>query len=259
MICPHCNATIPEGSLFCENCGSRLVAAGDTEANTQPQGEYQPADQQNVDYGQSADMQAYSQPMEQQAYNQQSFGQQAGYEQQVDAQVDYSQPVETQAYYSQPADQRQAYGQQQYAQQPFDQQQYTQQPGQQYSQQPYSQQQYGQQAYGQQQYNQQPYGQQPYQQPYGQAAGVVPAGAKSKIAAGLLGIFLGSLGIHKFYLGYTKAGVIMLAITLVAGILTFGIAAAVMSIIGLIEGIMYLVKSDWEFYQTYEVGEKQWF
>ena len=66
---------------------------------------------------------------------------------------------------------------------------------------------------------------------------------KEKLVAGLLGILLGSLGIHKFYLGYTKEGVIMLLVSL----LTCGIGAFVMEIIGLIEGIMYLVKSDEEF------------
>lgn len=80
-------------------------------------------------------------------------------------------------------------------------------------------------------------------------------GTKNKIAAGLLGIFLGSLGIHKFYLGYTKSGIIMLLVSL----LTFGFGAFVMEIIGLIEGIIYITKSDEEFYNTYEANEKQWF
>ena len=38
---------------------------------------------------------------------------------------------------------------------------------------------------------------------------------KSKLVAGLLGIFLGGFGVHKFYLGYTKEGIIMLAVWLV--------------------------------------------
>lgn len=87
------------------------------------------------------------------------------------------------------------------------------------------------------------------------ATPAVPAGSKSKVAAGILGILLGSLGIHKFYLGYTKAGVITLLITL----LTFGVGAVVMEIIGIIEGIIYLTKSDYDFYATYVAGEKQWF
>ena len=60
--------------------------------------------------------------------------------------------------------------------------------------------------------------------------------AKSKLAAGLLGIFLGSLGIHNFYLGYTGKAVAQLLIT----ILTCGIGGIVTSIWGLIEGIFIL-------------------
>ncbi|MGN0582093.1 MAG: TM2 domain-containing protein [Oscillospiraceae bacterium] len=78
---------------------------------------------------------------------------------------------------------------------------------------------------------------------------------KEKLVAGLLGILLGSLGIHKFYLGYTKEGVIMLLVSL----LTCGIGGVVMEIIGLIEGIMYLVKSDEEFQATYVDSHKGWF
>ncbi|WP_432412446.1 TM2 domain-containing protein [Rasiella sp. SM2506] len=72
-----------------------------------------------------------------------------------------------------------------------------------------------------------------------------------KMMAGILGILIGSLGIHKFVLGYTKEGIIQIIITVV----TCGFG----SIIGLIEGIIYLTKSDEEFYQTYQVGKKGWF
>lgn len=82
-----------------------------------------------------------------------------------------------------------------------------------------------------------------------------PAGAEKKILAGIMGILFGALGVHKFVLGYTKQGVIMLLITL----LTFGIGAMVLSIIGLIEGIIYLTKSDDEFVATYINGKKGWF
>jgi TM2 domain-containing membrane protein YozV len=82
-----------------------------------------------------------------------------------------------------------------------------------------------------------------------------PAGADKKILAGILGIVLGALGIHKFVLGYTKEGVIMLLVS----ILTLGLFAWVVGIIGLIEGIMYLTKSDEEFVATYLDGKKGWF
>ncbi|WP_340075805.1 TM2 domain-containing protein [Leptobacterium sp. I13] len=85
-----------------------------------------------------------------------------------------------------------------------------------------------------------------------------PQGNK-KILAGVLAILFGALGIHKFILGYNKEGIIILAITLILGIVTCGTAGWVMSIIGLIEGIIYLTKSDEEFYNTYQVGRKPWF
>lgn len=76
-----------------------------------------------------------------------------------------------------------------------------------------------------------------------------------RVLCGVLGIVIGALGIHKFVLGYTSAGLIMLLVSL----LTCGIGASVMGIIGLIEGIMYLTKSDEQFYQEYVLNQKQWF
>ena len=80
-------------------------------------------------------------------------------------------------------------------------------------------------------------------------------GAEKKVAAGICGIILGALGVHKFILGYTKEGVIMLLVSL----LTLGLLSWVMGIIGIIEGIMYLTKSDEEFVATYVTGKKGWF
>jgi TM2 domain-containing membrane protein YozV len=79
--------------------------------------------------------------------------------------------------------------------------------------------------------------------------------AANKIPAGVCGILLGSLGIHKFILGYNGAGLIMLLVTL----LTCGVGAAVMHVIGLIEGIIYLCKPDEEFVRIYVDGRKEWF
>lgn len=87
--------------------------------------------------------------------------------------------------------------------------------------------------------------------------GEAAASPKSKIAAGLLAIFLGALGIHKFYLGYTSAGVIMLLVTLLGSLVLIG--PLVMNVIALIEGIIYLTKSDEQFYLTYVAGERAWF
>ena len=103
---------------------------------------------------------------------------------------------------------------------------------------------------------------------YAPAGGLPPdrsEAASKKLAAGLCGILLGGFGVHKFILGYNSAGAIMLAVTLAtfAGtIATCGITAPlciVMGVIGLAEGIIYLTKSDDDFYQTYMVGTKEWF
>ena len=79
--------------------------------------------------------------------------------------------------------------------------------------------------------------------------------AANKIPAGICGILLGSLGVHKFILGYTGAGLIMLLVT----VLTCGIGACVTGLIGLIEGIIYLCKPDDEFVRVYVDGRKEWF
>ena len=63
---------------------------------------------------------------------------------------------------------------------------------------------------------------------------------KSKIGAGLLGIFLGTFGIHRFYLGYTTIAVIQLVLSVVLGIFTCGVSTAAVSIWGFIEGILII-------------------
>jgi TM2 domain-containing membrane protein YozV len=76
-------------------------------------------------------------------------------------------------------------------------------------------------------------------------------GADKKMTAGICAILLGWLGVHKFILGYTTEGVIQL----VLGLLTCGLT----NIIGIIEGIIYLTKSDEEFVRTYIQNKKGWF
>lgn len=82
---------------------------------------------------------------------------------------------------------------------------------------------------------------------------------KEKLVAALLAIFLGGLGIHKFYLAagpqgmrspYMVAGIIHIVLSLVCGI---------GAIIGLVEGILYLLKSDEEFQRIYVEDTKAWF
>lgn len=72
-----------------------------------------------------------------------------------------------------------------------------------------------------------------------------------RVIAGITGILLGGLGVHKFILGYTNEGIIQIVIS----ICTCGIG----SFIGLIEGIIYLTKTDEEFYHMYQVNKKGWF
>ena len=82
---------------------------------------------------------------------------------------------------------------------------------------------------------------------------------RDHIAAGLLAIFLGSFGVHKFYLGYNQAAFIMLATTVLGSLITFGLAAAVMEVIAIIEGVLYLTKSQTEFDELYVHNVREWF
>ena len=91
-----------------------------------------------------------------------------------------------------------------------------------------------------------------------------------RILAGILALVLGGFGAHKFVLGYTNAALIMLVTSLIGVVGFFGgmccylpfvlcLGNVVMSIIGIVEGIMYLTKSDAEFIETYQIDEKEWF
>jgi len=72
-----------------------------------------------------------------------------------------------------------------------------------------------------------------------------------RVLAGILALLLGSLGVHKFVLGYTKEGIIQIIITFVS----CGIAG----IIPFIEGIIYLTKTDEDFIEIYQNNYKGWF
>ncbi|WP_313808356.1 TM2 domain-containing protein [Flavobacterium sp.] len=78
-----------------------------------------------------------------------------------------------------------------------------------------------------------------------------PQQDNKKVIAGIMGILFGGLGIHKFILGYTKEGIIQIIITIVS--------CGIGSLVGFIEGIIYLTKSDQEFYDTYQVNKRPWF
>ncbi|MFN3668523.1 MAG: NINE protein [Brevundimonas sp.] len=84
------------------------------------------------------------------------------------------------------------------------------------------------------------------------------SGDKNRIVAAILALVLGWLGIHKFYLGKTTAGVLMLLGSTV-GWITFGFVPAVVAIIAFIEFIIYLLKTDGDFHRDYVAGNKSWF
>lgn len=86
----------------------------------------------------------------------------------------------------------------------------------------------------------------------------VGQGEKSKIAAALLAFFLGGLGIHKFYLGKTGAGITMLLCGLLGWILLF-IPTLIICTIAFVEFIIYLTLSDEEFERRYVTGNQSWF
>ena len=81
---------------------------------------------------------------------------------------------------------------------------------------------------------------------------------KSKIVAALLAFFLGGLGFHKFYLGCTTAGIIMLLV-FVLGFVLLGIPSVIIGIIAFIEAILYIVKSDDDFQEKYVDNKRCWF
>lgn len=80
-----------------------------------------------------------------------------------------------------------------------------------------------------------------------------------RVLAGVLGILLGGLGIHKFVLGYTLEGVLMIVGTIGISVVTCGLGSWAVPLVGLIEGIVYLTKSDAEFIQTYQLNKRGWF
>lgn len=82
---------------------------------------------------------------------------------------------------------------------------------------------------------------------------------KDHVAAGLFAVFLGVFGIHKFYLGCNNAGFIMLAMSIIGGMLTFGLAAAVIWLIAVVEGVIYLTKSQTDFDRIYVLNQRDWF
>ena len=85
-------------------------------------------------------------------------------------------------------------------------------------------------------------------------------GIKSKrTTAGVLGIFWGCFGVHKFVLGYTEEGLIYLAISILGGLITCGIAIFITYTLSVIESIIYLTKTPEEFKRLYIDKKTGWF
>ena len=210
----------------------------------------EPRQSQEAGNPQSGQIPSSQQYMQYQSYDprqEQPYGQapQPQYEQ--GAQPQYGQGAQ---YGQAPQYEQPQYGQPQYGQTQYEQPQYGQsqpqygQPQYGQSRAQYGQAQYGQpqpgysQQYGQFGYDQQAYRQMPGYQPQPQQPAYYPQ-PKSKLAAGLLGIFLGALGVHNFYLGYTGKAVAQLLLTLVGWVL-FGLGPVVAWVWGLIESILIL-------------------
>lgn len=78
-----------------------------------------------------------------------------------------------------------------------------------------------------------------------------PKQENKKIVAGVCALLIGGIGVHKFILGYSKEGIIQIILSIVS--------CGILGIIPFIEGIIYLTKSDEDFYNTYQVGKRPWF
>lgn len=94
--------------------------------------------------------------------------------------------------------------------------------------------------------------------PMQQMPAAKPTGSEKKILVGIMAIIFGGLGVHKFILGYTNEGIIMAAVYVV-GLFLCGLPALAIMIVGVVEGIIYLTKTDEEFVQTYIDHKKAWF
>ena len=249
-----------------KECSSAYVSS-EAKSYAPPQGvPQQPASQfssssgSGQDFSTQASQGSYnqaSQPTDQQAafFQQGNAAYQQGgeaYQQQGGGTYQYQEPTQQQppaqdatfqAAYQQPSYQQTAYQQAGTASYQQTTQAYSQGAGQT----PYTQPQPNAASY---QYSQQP----PIQPHY-----VAPVASRDHVAAGLLAIFLGFLGIHKFYLGYNTQGFIMLAIALIGGLFSFGLVMGVVWIIGIVEGIIYLTKSQSEFERLYIYNKREWF
>lgn len=80
---------------------------------------------------------------------------------------------------------------------------------------------------------------------------------RNRIAAAVLAFFLGFMGVHKFYMGKTGSGIVMLLCGTIGAVLFFPFL--IMCIISIVEFVIYLTMTDETFDRTYIKGDKSWF
>ena len=80
-------------------------------------------------------------------------------------------------------------------------------------------------------------------------------GSEKRIPTVLMAMLAGTFGIHKFFLGYTKVGMF----TLFLSLFSCGLGGLIMLVIGVVEGFIYLNKTDEEFETVYIRGRRPWF
>lgn len=85
-----------------------------------------------------------------------------------------------------------------------------------------------------------------------------PVKHKEKIAAALFALLFGGLGVHKFYLGYKREGILMLSVSII-GIFLVLIPTLVIGLVAFAEFIIYITKSDEEFRRVYVENKRPWF
>ena len=88
---------------------------------------------------------------------------------------------------------------------------------------------------------------------------VTPTFQKSHVVAALLAFFGGMFGMHKFYLGYYQTAFTMMAASIVGGIVTFGLAAAVVWVVAVVEGATYASRTQTQFEEAYVRDRRDWF
>lgn len=91
----------------------------------------------------------------------------------------------------------------------------------------------------------------------------LPKPESKRVLAGVLALILGPFGVHKFVLNYQREGLFLLGLTVLGfatACLQIGILfLAIAGVVSFIEGIIYLTKTDDEFYEIYQRNKKGWF